>query len=174
MKNACRQCSIRFSVQKSVTKVLLGTCPARCDNWDRKFVGESSQCFVGITIPYPIMIHTGEQNLPGSPLLCFVSPGKEFTFRFYPSPIEKAAPSRRCMPGIYSQHTYLRAKMTGYIANKLRSADGCRIDRYFIGSGVKQTLYITQLMYPTSYGKRDIDVSRYAFYQRLTSISLLP
>ena len=75
------------------------------------------------------------------------------------------------MLGIYRQNANLRTEVLGNVINQLRVANGGRIDRDLIRSGIQQAIYIAQFIDATAHGKRDIDIGSNPLYQFRESLT---
>ena len=141
------------------------TGPSRSDNRYRKLPGKRSKCFIGISGLHTIMIHAGKKYLSGTPFLSLFGPCQQFFICLYTAAIQVTFPTIFSHFGIYGKHANLRTEVPCYIINQLRITNGRRVYRYFIGTGIQQTIHITQFIDPSSHCKRDINISSNSFHQ---------
>ena len=146
-------------------------CPTRSDHGNRELIGQGSKRLVRITGLHPIMVHARKQDFACSTLLSLFGPCQQFFIGFDTPAVQITLPAVFCLLGIYCQNTNLRTEVLGNVINQLRVANGGRIDRDLIRSGIQQAIYIAQFIDATAHGKRDIDIGSNPLYQFRESLT---
>ena len=117
------------------------------------------------------MVHARKQDFACSTLLSLFGPCQQFFIGFDTPAVQVTLPSVFCLLGIYRQNANLRTEVLGNVINQLRVANGGRIDRDLIRSGIQQAIYIAQFIDATAHGKRDIDIGSNPLYQFRESLT---
>ena len=138
MENTCRQGSIYMCAGEELGEMLLTACTTRSNHRDGKAPAQLIEGFQGITLFGTVMVHRGEQDFATATLLALARPVEKFFAGFHASAIDINTPSLLLLPGIDGQGDKLVAIVAGYLIDQVRRTHGRRVDRYLIGSRLKE------------------------------------
>lgn len=137
MEHACCQCRIGITFCKHIQKVLHASGAATGYDRDMKSGRQLVKGFVGKAILRAVVVHARKEYLPCPTVFRLVSPLEEFLFRPYPSSIQIAMSAVGIESCIYGTHTDLRTEPSGYLADKLRTAQRRTIHADLVCSCIK-------------------------------------
>ena len=127
-----------------VHDVLHGARPAGSDDRDGEQAVQAGIQLAGVAGPGAVVVHGGEQDLPGAALLPLPGPVEEFPLRKARAAVGGAQPSAVHLFGVNRQHHELAAVLAGNLPDQLRTGEGGAVHRDFVGPGVQQPCGVVQ------------------------------
>ena len=149
---------------------LAGT--TRSDDRNTYFFGKTGEGFVGESLFYTVVIHTGEENLTCTTVGHFLCPVEQAQFYSLSSAFHVAMPAVWIEAGINGAYTDLRTVMVGNLVDELGMSDGSTVDAYLVGSCIEESFHVLQLVDAAAHSEWDVDFGSHASYHVCKGLAL--
>ncbi len=168
MEDTGRKNRIRSTLEDPVGKMIQGADTTGSNDRNMNPCSDFMDQFQVKSIPGPIPIHAGHQQFSRSESFHSHGPLQHIQSGADASSMSEYFPSKGCTAGLHTfgingDHDTLVAKMRTRLTNEVRVPDRGRIDRYFVGTRIQQSMDIFQTADPTSdsHGNEDCIGNRF-------------